>query len=111
MTETGHIITGHFPGLGKIFPLKPVTNGYPLPGVTVDVVDDDGNSCAAGVRGYFVITSPWPGMLEMLYKTPQRYVDAYWSRFRGKMYFYTGDFAVKDQDGYIWVLGKGLMMC
>jgi acetyl-CoA synthetase len=106
MTETGHIITGHFPGLGKIFPLKPGTNGYPLPGITVDVVDDDGNLCASGVRGYFVITSPWPGMLETLYKNPQRYIDAYWSRFKGKMYFYTGDFAVKDQDGYIWVLGR-----
>lgn len=106
MTETGHIITGHFPGLGKIFPLKPGTNGYPIPGVRVDVVDDDGNPCPPGVRGYFVITSPWPGMLETLYKNPQRYIDAYWSRFRGKLYFYTGDFAVKDQDGYIWVLGR-----
>jgi acetyl-CoA synthetase len=106
MTETGHIMTGHFPGLGRIFPLKPGTNGYPIPGVSVDVVDDDGNPCQPGVRGYFVITSPWPGMLETLYKNPQRYIDAYWSRFKGKMYFYTGDFAVKDQDGYIWVLGR-----
>ncbi|MCS7115056.1 MAG: acetate--CoA ligase [Nitrososphaerota archaeon] len=106
MTETGHIITGHFPGLGKIFPLKPGTNGYSIPGVTVDVVDDDGNPCPPGVRGYFVITSPWPGMLETLYKNPQRYIDAYWSRFKGKRYFYTGDFAVKDPDGYIWVLGR-----
>ncbi|MEM1566169.1 MAG: acetate--CoA ligase [Candidatus Bathyarchaeia archaeon] len=106
MTETGHIITGHFPGLGKIFPMKPGTNGYPIPGVCVDVVDDDGNPCQPGIRGYFVITSPWPGMLETLYKNPQRYIDAYWSRFKGKLYFYTGDFAVKDQDGYIWVLGR-----
>lgn len=106
MTETGHIITGHFAGLGKIFPLKPGTNGYSIPGVSVDVVDDDGNPCPPGVRGYFVITSPWPGMLETLYKNPQRYIDAYWSRFKGKRYFYTGDFAVKDQDGYIWVLGR-----
>ena len=106
MTETGHIITGHFPGLGKIFPMKPGTNGYSIPGVRVDVVDDDGNPCPPGVRGYFVITSPWPGMLETLYKNPQRYIDAYWSRFKDKLYFYTGDFAVKDQDGYIWVLGR-----
>jgi len=106
MTETGQILTGHFPGLGKIFPLKPGTNGYPFPGVKLDVVDEEGNSCPPGVRGYLVITSPWPGMLMTLYKNPQRYIDVYWSKFKGKMYFYTGDFAIKDNDGYIWVLGR-----
>ncbi len=106
MTETGQMLTGHFPGLGKICPLKPGTNGYPIPGVTMEVLDDDGNICQPGARGYLAITSPWPGMLMTLYKSPQRYVDVYWSRFKGKMYFYTGDFAIKDQDGYIWVLGR-----
>lgn len=104
MTETGHMLTGHYPGLGKIFPLKPGTNGYPLPGVAMDVLDDNGNPCPPGVRGYFVITSPWPGMMMTLYKAPQRYLDVYWSKF--KNVFYTGDFAVKDRDGYIWVLGR-----
>ena len=106
MTETGQMLTGHFPGLGKIFPLKPGTNGYPLPGVKMEVVDEDGNPCPPGVRGYLVITTPWPGMLMTLYKDPQRYLDVYWSKFPGKMYYYTGDYAVKDQDGYIWVLGR-----
>jgi acetyl-CoA synthetase len=45
-------------------------------------------------------------MLMTLYKSPERYIDVYWSRFKGKMYFYTGDFAIKDQDAYIWVLGR-----
>jgi acetyl-CoA synthetase len=106
MTETGQMLTGHFPGLGKIFPLKPGTNGYPFPGVTMEVLDDDGNTCPPRVRGYLAITSPWPGMLMTLYKNSQRYVDTYWSRFKGKMYFYTGDFAIKDRDGYLWVLGR-----
>jgi len=106
MTETGHMLTGHYPGLGKIFPLKPGTNGYPLPGVTLEVLDDDGNPCAAGARGYLAITSPWPGMLMTLFKNPQRYIDTYWTRFRGRTYFYTGDFAVTDQDGYLWILGR-----
>jgi len=106
MTETGQMLTGHYPGLGKIYPLKPGTNGYPFPGVTMEVLDDDGNACPPGARGYLAITSPWPGMLMTLYKSPQRYIDVYWSRFKGKMYFYTGDFAIKDQDGYIWVLGR-----
>jgi acetyl-CoA synthetase len=106
MTETGQMLTGHFPGQGRIFPLKPGTNGYPFPGVTMDVLDDDGKPCPSGIRGYLALTSPWPGMLMTLYKNPQRYVDVYWSRFKGRMYFYTGDFAIKDQDGYVWVLGR-----
>ncbi len=106
MTETGHILTGHFPGLGKIFPLKPGTNGYPLPGVKMDVVDEEGKSCPVGVRGYLVLTTPWPGMFMTLYKDPNRYLEVYWSKFKENMYYYTGDYAVKDQDGYIWVLGR-----
>ncbi len=106
MTETGQMLTGHFPGLGKIFPLKPGTNGFPLPGVKMEIVDEDGNPCPPGVRGYLVITTPWPGMLMTLFKDPKRFIDVYWSKFPGKMYYYTGDYAVKDQDGYIWVLGR-----
>jgi acetyl-CoA synthetase len=106
MTETGHMLTGHYPGLGKIFPLKPGTNGYPLPGVTLEVLNDDGDPCPPNTRGYLAITSPWPGMLMTLFKNPERYIDTYWSRFRGRTYFYTGDFAVRDQDGYLWVLGR-----
>lgn len=107
MTETGQMLTGHFPGLGKIFPLKPGTNGYPLPGVKIEVVDEGGNPCKPGARGYLVLTSPWPGMFMTLYKDPERYIDVYWSKFKEKgMYFYTADYAVKDKDGYIWVLGR-----
>ncbi|HDD44814.1 MAG TPA: acetyl-coenzyme A synthetase, partial [Candidatus Desulfofervidus auxilii] len=98
------------PGLGKIFPLKPGTNGYPLPGVKMEVLDENGNPCKPGERGYFVITTPWPGMFMTLYQDPQKYIDIYWARFskkeENKWYYYTGDFAVKDQDGYLWVLGR-----
>ncbi|MGD0550495.1 MAG: acetate--CoA ligase [Candidatus Bathyarchaeia archaeon] len=106
MTETGHMLTGHYPGLGRIFPLKPGTNGYPLPGVTMEVLNDDGDTCPPNTRGYLAITSPWPGMLMTLFKNPERYIDTYWSRFRGRTYFYTGDFAVRDPDGYLWILGR-----
>jgi acetyl-CoA synthetase len=106
MTETGHMLTGHYPGLGKIFPLKPGTNGYPLPGVTMEVLNDDGDPCPPNTRGYLAITSPWPGMLMTLFKNPERYIDTYWSRFRGRTYFYTGDFAVRDPEGYLWILGR-----
>jgi acetyl-CoA synthetase len=110
MTETGQMLTGHFPGLGKLFPLKPGTNGYPFPGTRMEVLDEDGQPCKSGDRGYLALGLPWPGMLMTLYKDPERYVEVYWSKFSdkkaNKWYFYTGDFAVKDGDGYIWVLGR-----
>ena len=106
MTETGQILTGHFPGMEKIIPLKPGTNGFPLPGVKMEVVDEDGNPCSPGIRGYLVVITPWPGMFMTLYKDPERYVENYWSKFPGKNYYYTGDYAVTDKDGYFWVLGR-----
>ncbi len=107
MTETGGMLTGHFPGLGKIFPLKPGTNGFPIPGVRMEVLDDDGNPVAPGERGYLVISTPWPGMLMTLYKEPKRYIEVYFGKYQRKgWYYYTGDFAVIDPDGYIWVLGR-----
>ncbi|MBI2836537.1 MAG: AMP-binding protein, partial [Chloroflexi bacterium] len=55
-------------------------------------------------RGQLVIKKPWPGMLLGIYGNPERYRSAYWSRFPGM--FYTGDYAVKDRDGYFWILGR-----
>uniref|UniRef100_A0A7J2THW2 Acetate--CoA ligase n=1 Tax=Archaeoglobus fulgidus TaxID=2234 RepID=A0A7J2THW2_ARCFL len=107
MTETGGILTGHYPGRGKILPLKPGTNGPIFPAVTFAVVDDEGNPVKPGERGYFVITSPWPGMLMTLWKDPKRYIDVYFGKYRHKgWWYYTGDFAMVDQDGWIWVLGR-----
>ncbi len=107
MTETGGMLTGHFPGLGKIFPLKPGTNGFPIPGVKMEVFDDEGNPVKPGERGYLVISTPWPGMLMTLFKDPNRYIDVYFAKYKHKgWYYYAGDFAMIDQDGYIWVLGR-----
>ncbi|MCL0057800.1 acetate--CoA ligase [Dehalococcoidales bacterium] len=107
MTETGGMLTGHFPGLGKIFPLKPGTNGFPFPGVKMAVLDDEGNPCPPGQKGFFVITTPWPGVMTTLYKDPQRYIDVYYSKYKHKGWFYyAGDFVIFDPDGYIWVLGR-----
>lgn len=107
MTETGGMLTGHFPGMGKIFPLKPGTNGYPLPGVRMEVLDDEGNPVKPGERGYLVVSTPWPGMLMTLFKDPNRYIDVYFGKYRSKgWYYYTGDFAMFDEDGYVWVLGR-----
>jgi acetyl-CoA synthetase len=103
MTETGGIVVSHAPGL-YLVPMKPGTNGPPLPGFEVDVVDENGNPVPPGVKGYLVIKKPWPGMLHGIWGDPERYVKTYWSRFPGM--FYAGDYAIKDEDGYIWVLGR-----
>jgi len=103
MTETGGILISHTPGLYMI-PMKPGTNGMPILGVDAEVVDDEGKPALTGTRGYLVLRKPWPGMPLTIQGDPERYVKVYWSRFPG--YFYTGDYAVRDQDDYIWVLGR-----
>lgn len=102
-TETGGIMISPAPGVGLV-PLKPGSATYPLPGIDADVVDEKGKSCPPGVRGYLVIRKPWPGMLMTLYKDPERYKKTYWSRFPG-LYF-AGDYAMKDEEGYFWLLGR-----
>ncbi|MFP3225885.1 MAG: acetate--CoA ligase [Sulfolobaceae archaeon] len=103
MTETGGIMISHLPGL-QLIPLKPGTNGMPLPGVDADVFDENGKPTNAGQRGYLVIKKPWPGMPLTIWGDPERYVKVYWSKFPGV--FYPGDYAVKDSDGYFWILGR-----
>jgi acetyl-CoA synthetase len=105
MTETGGILISHTPGL-KLVPLKPGTNGPPLPGIEAEVLDDEGKPVKSGVKGYLVIKRPWPGMPAAptgMWGEPERYNEVYFSRFG---YFFTGDYAIKDNDGYIWVLGR-----
>ncbi len=100
-TETGHIMISPLPGLT---PTKPGSATRPLPGIAADVVDNDGNSVPLGGGGYLVLTQPWPGMLRTLYRDPERFQQVYWSRFPGR--YFTGDGAKRDQDGYIWILGR-----
>ena len=68
------------------------------------MVNEDGEPVAPGERGLLVIRKPWPGMLLGIYGNPERYKEAYWSRFPGM--FHTGDYAIKDKDGYFWLLGR-----
>lgn len=103
MTETGGILISITPG-GEMIPMKPGTNGLPIPGIEADVVDDSGKPSVALARGYLVIKRPWPGMPLTIHKDPERYRQVYWSRFPG--WFYAGDYAVKDSDGYFWILGR-----
>ncbi|MEW6162913.1 MAG: acetate--CoA ligase [Nitrospirota bacterium] len=102
-TETGGIMLSPAPGL-ELVPLKPGSATLPLPGIDAEVVDDSGNPVTPGTKGYLVIRKPWPGMLMDIYKDPARYTDTYWSRFKGM--YYTADYAMKDEEGYFWLLGR-----
>jgi acetyl-CoA synthetase len=97
-------------GMHMISPMPGVTAGKPgaamtaVPGVKVEVVNDEGVPVANGSGGYLTITKPWPAMLRTIWGDDQRYRDTYWSRFRN-MYF-AGDGAKKDEDGDLWLLGR-----
>ena len=102
-TETGGTMISHAPGI-ELLPLKPGSAGFPLPGIDVAVYNESGEIAAPGEKGLLVIRRPWPGMLLTLYGDPERYRQVYWSRFPGV--YHTGDYAVKDEEGYFWLLGR-----
>ncbi|HIC89801.1 MAG TPA: acetate--CoA ligase [Anaerolineae bacterium] len=101
-TETGMFMITPVPTM----PLKPGSATRPFPGVMVDVVNEDGESCAPNEDGYLVVKRPWPAMLRTVYGDPDRYVQQYWSKFNDKGYYLTGDSARKDEDGYVWIIGR-----
>jgi acetyl-CoA synthetase len=100
-TETGSILISPLPGVTTT---KPGSATFPLPGIGADVVDGAGNPVPRGGGGYLVLTRPWPSMLRGIYGDPERYRQTYWDRFPG-LYF-TGDGAKRDDDGYLWLLGR-----
>ena len=102
-TETGGIMISPAPGIEAI-PLKPGSATLPLPGVDAMVVDASGKELPPNQTGLLIIRKPWPGMLLDIYESPQRYQESYWSHFPGS--YYSGDFAMRDEDGYFWLLGR-----
>ena len=100
-TETGGIMIAPLPGAT---PTKPGSATLPLPGIDVDVVRKDGSSCDPDEGGYLVIKSPWPSMLRTIYGDRERFRKTYWSEFPG--WYFTGDGARRDRDGYFWVMGR-----
>lgn len=100
-TETGAMMISPLPGVTET---KPGSAMAPLPGISADVVDDQGQSVPNGGGGYLVLREPWPSMLRTIWGDDNRFIETYWSRFDG-MYF-AGDGAKKDDDGHIWLLGR-----
>jgi acetyl-CoA synthetase len=102
-TETSGPIVGNPAGIA-LLPIKPGSAAIPLPGVDAEIVDDEGKPVAPGIEGTFVLKKPFPGLTPTLWCDHERYVESYWNRFPGL--YTTGDAAMKDEDGYIWFLGR-----
>ncbi len=99
-TETGAIMISPLPGATTT---KPGSATFPLPGISAELVDEEGHPVTKG-GGYLTLTRPWPAMLRGIWGDPQRYQDTYWSRYEGR--YFAGDGAKLDDDGYLWVLGR-----
>jgi len=100
-TETGAIMISALPGITST---KPGSAQVPLPGVSIDVLSEEGARVGAEAGGLLVVTEPWPSMLRGIWGDPERYVETYWSRFGDK--YFAGDGAHLDVDGDIWLLGR-----
>ncbi|MCH7858859.1 MAG: acetate--CoA ligase [Candidatus Marinimicrobia bacterium] len=100
-TETGCIMISPLPGIAHT---RPGSASRPLPGFEAEIVDQHGKPVESGTGGLLIIKSPWPSMLRGIYGDPDRYRDTYWSRFEG--FYFTGDGAKFDEDGYYWLLGR-----
>ena len=102
-TETGAIMLSPLPG---ITPAKPGSCTLPLPGIEAQIVDDHGEPVTgADAGGYLVIKKPWPSMLRTIWRNNDRYLAAYWEKFRNR-YYVAGDSAHRDKDGYFWIMGR-----
>ena len=102
-TETGGMLISSLPGIETI-PLKPGSGTRPIPGVNITVVDENGVDVPENTKGYLVIKNPWPGMLLTLWNDDEKYKTVYWSKYENC--YYPGDYALKDNDGYLWLLGR-----
>jgi len=100
-TETGCAMIAPLPGL---IATKPGSATLALPGIDVDVFDDQGHSVAPGNGGYLVIKKPWPSMLRTIWGDDERFQKTYFGKFADV--YLPGDGAHKDKDGYIWILGR-----
>ena len=102
-TETGAIMISPLPGTTAT---KPGSCTLPLPGIEVDIVDDNGVPVTQpDAGGYLVIRKPWPSMLRTIWGDNERYVSTYWEKFQNR-YYVAGDSAHRDADGYFWIMGR-----
>lgn len=102
-TETGGFMIAPLSGI-ELTPLKPGSATMPLPAVNADIYDEKGQPAGTGNKGFLVVKSPWPGMLQTLWKDPERFKQTYFGKWAN--IYCTGDYAIRDPDGYFWLLGR-----
>ncbi|GAA1750618.1 acetate--CoA ligase [Agromyces humatus] len=100
-TETGAIMISALPGITD---LKPGSAQVPIPGISIDILSDDGTPVEGESGGLLVVSEPWPSMLRGIWGDPERFKETYWEKFGDK--YFAGDGARHDEDGDIWLLGR-----
>ncbi|MHA1338764.1 MAG: acetate--CoA ligase [Promethearchaeota archaeon] len=104
-TETGWAILANPWGVEKI-KIKPGSPTFPMWGWELKIIDQEGNELLPNQKGFLVAIPPTPpGVLLTVYGDDERFVESYYKRFPGRVYA-TGDYAIKDEDGYYYVLGR-----
>ncbi|MEC7848735.1 MAG: acetate--CoA ligase, partial [Candidatus Neomarinimicrobiota bacterium] len=101
-TETGGILISPLPGAT---PTKPGSATFPFFGIEPAIISEDGKEIDGnGVQGLLVIKTSWPGQMRTIYGDHERFIQTYFSQFPG--YYFTGDGARRDDDGYYWITGR-----
>lgn len=104
-TETGGHVVSPLP---SATPIKPGSATFPLPGIFVEIIDENGNPTPREEKGLLCITKPWPSMIRNIWGDDDRYVKSYFGTAKkdGKPVYFSGDGAVYDEHGYIWITGR-----
>ena len=102
-TETGSIMITPLPGMTIT---KPGSATKPFFGIDAAVVDGKGREVGVNQGGFLVVRKPWPSMLRGIWGDRERFVETYWSKFAEQGYYFTGDGARRDEDGYFWIMGR-----
>jgi len=100
-TETGGIMIAPLPGA---IDAKPGSATLPFFGVEPILLDEEGNELSGEVSGLLAMKGSWPGQMRGVYNDPKRFYDAYFSMYPN--YYFTGDGARRDEDGYYWITGR-----
>jgi len=100
-TETGGIMISPLPGVTA---LKPGSATHPFFGVQPQLVDGEGVELKGAADGNLCITESWPGQMRTVYGDHERFVQTYFSTYKGK--YFTGDGCRRDEDGYYWITGR-----